>query len=571
MNPYDRGYSRDKSFNRASYRENPKSDKFSSSSNKGGEHSFNYPTKAGSYPDYFGGQFVDVKSDEMPSMGSPRQYSRHDAFPRRVSRQHDVIVLAVNAELKTYSQMVVETLNRYAEEKGRVYLKDYFKEQQGQGSKSRPFHYRPPRVLQVALEDEGLIEPYVQDFSHKGCLLAIILSDANRRHGSCTLRILHSDQEHRNMPLADAMELLFNDFSGYLLAEREYLSSIPSHPPPPAAMNDRLSPPGLSHHPPLTVPRSSEVAVPPPHHHYLREGPKQRRSFPPPRRRERDTERRKRRRSSQSSSCSSSRSNRSHHNKRTSSSIYFLPSQSIQNHHRHRQHETSHVELPDPDDPNFLAPSKRMSTLLKMLADSRILSAGELDEITSFVAERKARLNREAKTARGCRNEKPSIMETLRFLVFPHNTNRKASFFNMACSLLLLDMGIGEEDTGICTKLPEDIPVLRKEQYSTSEGTNSNAELKARILQTIYPAGVPDPLEALGGTTSQNHIQQQQQFDLPPATKALLSQFSSSSAIPPLVFSDHSLSNPLLQSFTSTSNLITVPISTPSVPSRRIR
>lgn len=51
------------------------------------------------------------------------------------------------------------------------------------------------------------------------------------------------------------------------------------------------------------------------------------------------------------------------------------------------------VEIPVPDDPNFLAPSKRMSALLKMLADSRILSAAELDEIAKFVAERKARLN----------------------------------------------------------------------------------------------------------------------------------------------------------------------------------
>lgn len=90
--------------------------------------------------------------------------------------------------------MVVDTLNRYANEKGHVYLKDYLKEQQEQEPKSRPFHYRPLKVLQIALADEGLVELFVLDFINKGYLFAIILNDANRRHGSCTLRILHSDQ-----------------------------------------------------------------------------------------------------------------------------------------------------------------------------------------------------------------------------------------------------------------------------------------------------------------------------------------------------------------------------------------
>lgn len=47
---------------------------------------------------------------------------------------------------------------------------------------------------------------------------------------------------------------------------------------------------------------------------------------------------------------------------------------------------------PEPDDPSFLAPSRHVATLLRMLADSRVLSVGELDELISFIGERRSRL-----------------------------------------------------------------------------------------------------------------------------------------------------------------------------------
>lgn len=46
----------------------------------------------------------------------------------------------------------------------------------------------------------------------------------------------------------------------------------------------------------------------------------------------------------------------------------------------------------DTEDHTFLAPDRSMVKLLRMLADGRTLSIGELDEIADFVQERKRRL-----------------------------------------------------------------------------------------------------------------------------------------------------------------------------------
>lgn len=47
------------------------------------------------------------------------------------------------------------------------------------------------------------------------------------------------------------------------------------------------------------------------------------------------------------------------------------------------------------EDPGFLPPSRHIAALLRMLADSRVLSVGELDELAAFIAERRARLTNE--------------------------------------------------------------------------------------------------------------------------------------------------------------------------------
>ncbi|TGZ71353.1 hypothetical protein CRM22_002698 [Opisthorchis felineus] len=136
----------------------------------------------------------------------------------------------------------------------------------------------------VVLLSADHLTPCLADLTRDRVPFAIICTTTNWTHGSCTLRILYvpTQQEHRNMPLDDAMLLLQKEYDTYLATENEA---------------------------PAMVPLSSE---------------------PTP--------------------------------------------------------------MADPEDHTFLAPSRNMVTLLRMLADSRILSIGELDEIAAFVQERKRRL-----------------------------------------------------------------------------------------------------------------------------------------------------------------------------------
>lgn len=55
----------------------------------------------------------------------------------------------------------------------------------------------------------------------------------------------------------------------------------------------------------------------------------------------------------------------------------------------------SETLIPAPDDPTFLPPSRHIAVLLRMLADSRVLSLGELDELAAFIEARRARLSSE--------------------------------------------------------------------------------------------------------------------------------------------------------------------------------
>ncbi|XP_072378231.1 uncharacterized protein Neos isoform X1 [Diabrotica undecimpunctata] len=64
------------------------------------------------------------------------------------------------------------------------------------------------------------------NISSRGCLYAILIMPVNEERRSLTLNILHGvPQEHRNMPIEDAMILISRDFENYMKAER-----IPTDP-----------------------------------------------------------------------------------------------------------------------------------------------------------------------------------------------------------------------------------------------------------------------------------------------------------------------------------------------------
>ncbi|VDD82841.1 unnamed protein product [Mesocestoides corti] len=218
-------------------------------------------------------------------------------------RPYDVAILAITHDLVPYAEVVQERVQsavHHPEANGKLVI--------------------PPRPTShiMVLVNVDHLAPCLQDLTNDGVLFAIIVNAANWTHNSCTLRILHSStqQEHRNMPLPDAISLLSKDYVEYVAAE---LASAKA-----------------------TTPSFSPRAPSPDH-----------------RRRQR--------------------------HRRESSDRRSPPND-------------SQTAVP-PDDPTFLAPSRHISTLLRMLADSRVLSGGELDELGAFVAERRARLTNEYSTA----------------------------------------------------------------------------------------------------------------------------------------------------------------------------
>ncbi|XP_019696232.1 GATA zinc finger domain-containing protein 8 isoform X2 [Harpegnathos saltator] len=66
------------------------------------------------------------------------------------------------------------------------------------------------------------------NLASRGCLYAVVVTPINQEHHSLTLNILHGlPQEHRNMPLDDAISLISRDFANYKAGGR----SVPLNTP----------------------------------------------------------------------------------------------------------------------------------------------------------------------------------------------------------------------------------------------------------------------------------------------------------------------------------------------------
>lgn len=74
------------------------------------------------------------------------------------------------------------------------------------------------------LKDEALLVQTIDDIARRGSLYAMVISPQNEVHGSVTLNILYgTPQEHRNMPLDDALKLVARNFHDYLRNQREVM------------------------------------------------------------------------------------------------------------------------------------------------------------------------------------------------------------------------------------------------------------------------------------------------------------------------------------------------------------
>ncbi|VDL62254.1 unnamed protein product [Hymenolepis diminuta] len=315
------------------------------------------------------------------------------------TRKNDIVILAVTQDLVPYARELREFLELYASNKGPNILEDLLKQQPLKRARLPPdFVFRPPQVLEYVIIADSHIEPSLIDFTEAGTLYAIVATEQNKRFRSCNLRIIHSGefQEHRNMPKFEAIKLMMKDYTEYIVNEAlGRIENIENKPPalpktPPLESSDSL-------HPPVAV--QPEVMLPTPLvPDQLQNQPEPSATSPVKKRRKRhhSSSLRSSQSDSQSSSdcsssseeeelrnCSSRRRRRDKFSRRTK-----RPSRRKDN--KEEMEETE--EIPLPDDPSFIPPSKRISALLRMLADSRVLSIGELDEVLAFVSQRKVKL-----------------------------------------------------------------------------------------------------------------------------------------------------------------------------------
>ncbi|CAH8610033.1 unnamed protein product [Schistosoma rodhaini] len=203
----------------------------------------------------------------------------------------------------------------------------------------------------VVLLSVDHLSPCLADLTKDGVPFAIICTMTNWAHNSCTLRILYAptQQEHRNMPLDDALILLHREYSAYTTSSKEEVNTAP------------------------------------------------------------------------------------------------------------------------PDDASFLPPSRHLASLLHMLADSRVLSVGELDEITVFIQERKRRLEGRRNTnsdAGACSENTAELKSRILSMLYPQSVSSTVTT-DTASSNLPVDAAHQTQDltaTSIGSKLAENLtnPIVQK-------------------------------------------------------------------------------------------------------------
>ncbi|KFM59355.1 Nuclear receptor coactivator 5, partial [Stegodyphus mimosarum] len=74
------------------------------------------------------------------------------------------------------------------------------------------------------LKDEALLTQTIDDIARRGSLYAMVINPQNEQHRSVTVNILHgTPQEHRNMPLEDALKLLSRNFHEHIRLQKEHM------------------------------------------------------------------------------------------------------------------------------------------------------------------------------------------------------------------------------------------------------------------------------------------------------------------------------------------------------------
>lgn len=124
--------------------------------------------------------------------------------PRKPPPPPDVEVILLNAKLKGYGEFVERKLST-----------------------------KSMTTLVTVIPEDRTIPQMIEEASKRGHLFAIVINSQNEVHQSLTLNILHgTPQEHRNMPIEDAITLVGRSFETYMQTTREKAAPPVAAPPP---------------------------------------------------------------------------------------------------------------------------------------------------------------------------------------------------------------------------------------------------------------------------------------------------------------------------------------------------
>ncbi|XP_071091917.1 nuclear receptor coactivator 5-like [Haliotis cracherodii] len=113
----------------------------------------------------------------------------------------------------------------------------------------------------VVIPEDRTLSQQIEDISHRGGLFAIVINSQNELHRSLTLNILHgSPQEHRNMPVEDAMSLVGRSFEKYVQTLKEKAAGAAAPAAAAAAVAAPVATPAAGARPPPFLPPSKEVS-----------------------------------------------------------------------------------------------------------------------------------------------------------------------------------------------------------------------------------------------------------------------------------------------------------------------
>ncbi|KAL3318462.1 Nuclear receptor coactivator 5 [Cichlidogyrus casuarinus] len=123
---------------------------------------------------------------------------------------YEVAIIALNHELISYAQHLREKISNMTGMPGNSVL------------------LRAPTTHIIVLKEVEHVVPCLEDLTTNNIYFAIILNELNLSHSSCTVFILHTppQQEHRNMPLHDALVLLRKSFDDFLDLNPAILSKL---------------------------------------------------------------------------------------------------------------------------------------------------------------------------------------------------------------------------------------------------------------------------------------------------------------------------------------------------------